>query len=299
MSKPKTSGLGRGLEAIFGENSTGMSEGVIMLRVAEIEPRPGQPRKEFDREALTQLADSIATHGLIQPVVVRPEENGFYQIIAGERRWRASKMAGLTEIPVVIVEADDRRAAELSIIENIQREDLNAIEEAEAYRALAEEHELTQDEISKQVSKSRSTIANSLRLLDLPDDVIEMVRGSELTAGHARALLALREPQKISQVAKTAKLKGMSVRMLEQTVKAINKIAYTGEPPKEGPKIAAAKPEVNYIEALQTKMASKLGRRIFIHNKGKDKKIEIHYNGNDDLNHIIKLLCGDNIFDDQ
>lgn len=297
MAKPKSTGLGRGLDAIFGENSSGMGEGVIMLRVSEIEPRPGQPRKEFDREALSQLADSIATHGLIQPVVVRPEENGFYQIIAGERRWRASKMAGLTEIPVVIIEADDRKAAEISIIENIQREDLNAIEEAEAYRALAIEHELTQDEISKQVSKSRSAIANSLRLLDLPDEVVKMVRDNELTAGHARALLALREPQKIPQVARTAKLKGMSVRLLEQTVKAINKVAYTSEP-KDNPKLAAEPKEVDYIQALQTKMASRLGRRVAIYNRGKDKKIEIHYNGNDDLNHIIKLLCGDNIFDE-
>ena len=182
MAKVKSTGLGRGLEAIFGENAATSGEGVIMLRLSEIEPRPDQPRKEFDRESLAQLADSIATHGLIQPVVVRSEENGFYQIIAGERRWRASKMAGL-------------------IIENVQREDLNAIEEAEAYRALAEEHELTQDEISKQVSKSRSAIANSLRLLDLPGEVITMVRGNELTAGHARALLALREPEKILQVA--------------------------------------------------------------------------------------------------
>ena len=192
MSKPKTTGLGRGLDAIFGENSLpGKSDGVIMLRVSDIEPRPGQPRKDFDPEAMAQLADSIATHGLIQPVVVRREENGLYQIIAGERRWRASKMAGLTEIPAVIVDADDRKAAELAIIENIQREDLNPIEEAEAYKALAEEHNMTQEEISRQVSKSRSAVANAMRLLELPDDVIDMVRNNELSAGHARALLGL------------------------------------------------------------------------------------------------------------
>lgn len=294
MSKPRTTGLGRGLDAIFGESSPGKGDGVIMLRVSDIEPRPGQPRKDFDREAMAQLADSIATHGLIQPVVVRAEENGLYQIIAGERRWRASKMAGLTEIPVVIVDADDRKAAELAIIENIQREDLNAIEEAEAYRALAEEHGLTQEEISRQVSKSRSAITNSLRLLDLPGDVIEMVRGGELSAGHARALLGLHDPQKISQVARTAKQKGMSVRMLEQTVKAINKVAVAPKMPE--PKQNAA--QVDYIEALQNKMTSKLGRKVFIHNRGKDKKIEIHYSDNKDLNQIITLLCGDNIFDE-
>lgn len=294
MSKPRSTGLGRGLDAIFGENSPGKGDGVIMLRVSDIEPRPDQPRKDFDREALAQLADSIATHGLIQPVVVRAEENGLYQIIAGERRWRASKMAGLTEIPVVIVEADDRKAAEIAIIENIQREDLNAIEEAEAYRSLAEEHGLTQEEISRQVSKSRSAIANSLRLLELPDDVINLVRNNELSAGHARALLGLRDPQKISQVARTAKLKGMSVRMLEQTVKAINKVAVTPTKPEK----QNTANEIDYIEALQNKMTSKLGRRVFINNRGKDKKIEIHYSDNNDLNQIITLLCGDNIFDE-
>lgn len=297
MSKPKTTGLGRGLDAIFGENTPpSKGDGVIMMRVSDIEPRPGQPRKEFDREAMAQLADSIATHGLIQPVVVRPEENGLYQIIAGERRWRASKMAGLTEIPVVVVDADDKKAAELAIIENVQREDLNAIEEAEAYKALAEEHNMTQEEISKQVSKSRSAIANALRLLDLPDDVLDMVRKSELSAGHARALLALRDPEKISQLAHAAVAKGMSVRALEQTVKTLNKVDSTADDEEEeNPKSAI---EVDYIAALQNKITSMLGRRVYINNRGKDKKIEIHYSDSDDLSQIIKLLCGENIFDE-
>lgn len=297
MSKPKTTGLGRGLDAIFGENTPpSKGDGVIMMRVSDIEPRPGQPRKEFDREAMAQLADSIATHGLIQPVVVRPEENGLYQIIAGERRWRASKMAGLTEIPVVVVDADDKKAAELAIIENVQREDLNAIEEAEAYKALAEDHNMTQEEISKQVSKSRSAIANALRLLDLPDDVLDMVRKSELSAGHARALLALRDPEKISQLAHAAVAKGMSVRALEQTVKTLNKVDSTADDEEEeNPKSAI---EVDYIAALQNKITSMLGRRVYINNRGKDKKIEIHYSDSDDLSQIIKLLCGENIFDE-
>ncbi|MGI6203279.1 MAG: ParB/RepB/Spo0J family partition protein [Eubacteriales bacterium] len=300
MSKPKTTGLGRGLDAIFGENSLpGKSDGVIMLRVSDIEPRPGQPRKDFDPEAMAQLADSIATHGLIQPVVVRLEENGLYQIIAGERRWRASKMAGLTEIPAVIVDADDRKAAELAIIENIQREDLNPIEEAEAYKALAEEHNMTQEEISRQVSKSRSAVANAMRLLELPDDVIDMVRNNELSAGHARALLGLGDSRKISELARAAKESGMSVRMLEQTVRAANKAESSDkartEEKKEKPTPSL---KVNYIEALQNKMTSMLGRKVNISNRGKDKKIEIYYTDNDDLNQIIMLLCGENIFDE-
>lgn len=300
MSKPKTTGLGRGLDAIFGENSLpGKSDGVIMLRVSDIEPRPGQPRKDFDPEAMAQLADSIATHGLIQPVVVRLEENGLYQIIAGERRWRASKMAGLTEIPAVIVDADDRKAAELAIIENIQREDLNPIEEAEAYKALAEEHNMTQEEISRQVSKSRSAVANAMRLLELPDDVIDMVRNNELSAGHARALLGLGDSRKISELARAAKESGMSVRMLEQTVRATNKAESSDkartEEKKEKPTPSL---KVNYIEALQNKMTSMLGRKVNIRNRGKDKKIEIYYTDNDDLNQIIMLLCGENIFDE-
>lgn len=300
MSKPKTTGLGRGLDAIFGENSLpGKSDGVIMLRVSDIEPRPGQPRKDFDPEAMAQLADSIATHGLIQPVVVRLEENGLYQIIAGERRWRASKMAGLTEIPAVIVDADDRKAAELAIIENIQREDLNPIEEAEAYKALAEEHNMTQEEISRQVSKSRSAVANAMRLLELPDDVMDMVRNNELSAGHARALLGLGDSRKISELARAAKESGMSVRMLEQTVRATNKAESSDkartEEKKEKPTPSL---KVNYIEALQNKMTSMLGRKVNISNRGKDKKIEIYYTDNDDLNQIIMLLCGENIFDE-
>lgn len=297
MSKPKTTGLGRGLDAIFGENSPpAKSDGVIMMRVSDIEPRPGQPRKDFDQDAMAQLAESIATHGLIQPVVVRPEENGFYQIVAGERRWRASKMAGLTEIPVVIVDADDRKAAELALIENIQREDLNPIEEAEAYRALVEEHNMTQEEISKQVSKSRSAIANALRLLELPVDVIEMVRKNELSAGHARALLGLRDPAKISELARAAVAKGMSVRVLEQTVRAINSAG--SEANEKAEKEQKTSVKVDYIRALQNKMTSVLGRKVRIHSSGKNKKIEIHYSDNDDLSQIIKLLCGENIFDE-
>jgi len=297
MSKPKTTGLGRGLDAIFGENSPpAKSDGVIMMRVSDIEPRPGQPRKDFDQDAMAQLAESIATHGLIQPVVVRPEENGFYQIVAGERRWRASKMAGLTEIPVVIVDADDRKAAELALIENIQREDLNPIEEAEAYRALVEEHNMTQEEISKQVSKSRSAIANALRLLELPVDVIEMVRKNELSAGHARALLGLRDPAKISELARAAVAKGMSVRVLEQTVRAINSAG--SEAKEKAEKEQKTSVKVDYIRALQNKMTSVLGRKVRIHSSGKNKKIEIHYSDNDDLSQIIKLLCGENIFDE-
>ena len=215
MAKNKNTGLGRGLDAIFLDNTTEESgRGVTMLRLSDIEPRPDQPRKQFESESLASLADSIAENGVLQPLLVRAEGDGFYQIIAGERRWRASKMAGLTEVPAIITDADDKKAFELAIIENIQRENLNAIEEAAAIRDLMTEYGLTQEEVSTRISRSRSAVSNAIRLLDLPDSVMKAVSDGKLSAGHARALLGLRDSEKIISAAQTVISRGLLSRLV-------------------------------------------------------------------------------------
>ncbi|MBR6682323.1 MAG: ParB/RepB/Spo0J family partition protein, partial [Clostridia bacterium] len=257
MAKDK--GLGRGLDAIFLDNSEeDKGDKVTTLRLSEIEPEQKQPRTVFNHEPLEELASSIATHGLIQPIIVREGKNGYYKIIAGERRWRASKMAGLTEVPVIIIEADDRKAAELSLIENLQRENLNAIEEAAAYRALITEYKLTQEEVSSRIGKSRSAVANSMRLLDLPEEVAEMVKKGELSAGNARALLGLIDKSGIADLAKKVVAKGLSVRLTEELVRVMNKKA------KEADKIEQKDNEfkVDYIAALEKRVTSHIGRRV-------------------------------------
>ena len=296
MAKPKNTGLGRGLDAIFMDNSVDESGNVTMLRLSEIEPNPDQPRREFDEEALAQLADSIATHGLIQPIVVRSANtNGYYQIIAGERRWRACKMAGLTEVPVIVMELDDKKAAQIALIENIQRENLNPMEEANAYKSLMTDYAMTQEEVSKQIGKSRSAIANTLRLLDLPSEVIEMVTDGRLSAGHARALLSLKNETRINGVAYSIIAKGLSVRETERLVKHTNRLEY---------EIANAKKEekkemtVDYTMELSKKMTSKLGRKVMIRKGVSGGSLEIRYETDDDLDELVTKLCGKNVFDD-
>ena len=218
----KPGGLGRDFYAILDDNIMDMKEGAATtLRISEVEPRSDQPRKQFDKEALETLADSIASYGVLQPILVRANPNfeGLFEIIAGERRWRAAKMAGLTEIPAIILDGDDLKTAQISVIENVQREDLNAVEEAFAYRALIERFDLTQEQVAKQVGKARSTIANLLRLLDLPDEVLEHLKAGDLTEGHARALLALQDREKIPAVATRIIAKDLSVREAELLVK--------------------------------------------------------------------------------
>ncbi|MDD6798926.1 MAG: ParB/RepB/Spo0J family partition protein [Firmicutes bacterium] len=296
MAKSKISGLGRGLDAIFEDNSASTNESVTMLRLSEIEPNPDQPRRSFDSEALSQLADSIAANGLIQPLIVRPgKSEGYYEIIAGERRWRASKMAGLNEVPVIIMDLDDIKAAQISLIENIQRENLNAIEEANAFKKLITEYAMTQEELSRQIGKSRSLIANTLRLLDLPESVASMVEKGELSAGHARTLLGLQNRELIEGAAITAKKKELSVRALENLVKSMNRLEEQAEEAKEEEKNTV---NVDYTAELARKMTSRLGRRITIRSKGKTHRVEIEYENDSDLDDIIKLLCGDNIFDE-
>ena len=235
MAKNKNTGLGRGLDAIFLDNTTEESgRGVTMLRLSDIEPRPDQPRKQFESESLASLADSIAENGVLQPLLVRAEGDGFYQIIAGERRWRASKMAGLTEVPAIITDADDKKAFELAIIENIQRENLNAIEEAAAIRDLMTEYGLTQEEVSTRISRSRSAVSNAIRLLDLPDSVMKAVSDGKLSAGHARALLGLRDSEKIISAAQTVISRGLSVRATEELVRSLNRAQEDAKKPPRG-----------------------------------------------------------------
>lgn len=280
--------LGKGLDSIFTDNSVESPTGVTSIRISEIEPKPDQPRKNFNSESLSQLADSIAANGVIQPILVRETGGGYYQIIAGERRWRASKMAGLTEIPAIIMEADALKAAQMALIENIQREDLNPYEEAEAYQMLLREYGLTQEDISIRIGKSRSAIANALRLLELQDDIIEMIRAGELSAGHGRALLGLKNKEAAVSLARKAALRNLSVREVESTVKALNKAYQEGN--DNGKSVTV--PSVNYIAELENKATSLTGRRVRISGTKNRRVIQIEYMDNEDLESILEKICG-------
>ena len=285
----KNSGLGRGLDAIFLDNSiadenANGDEGVKGIKISLIDPKRDQPRKYFDKEALEELASSISEHGLLQPILVREYGDGRYQIIAGERRFRASKLAGLTEIPALVVEKDDLAAAQLALIENIQREDLNPLEEAMAYKALAEEYHMTQEELSQKIGKSRSAIANTIRLLDLPDEILTLVASGELSAGHARTLLGVNDRDNKILLAQKAVEEDLSVRVLEELVKKWNK------PVKE--KEEEEIPFVDYFRELEIRVQSHLGRKVKIEGKGRKKTITLSYEDNEDLDEILALLCG-------
>lgn len=294
--KKRVGGLGRGLDSIFldnspldGQSGTDGGSKPLMLRLSDIEPRRDQPRKSFDPESLAALADSIAANGLIQPIVVRSTENGMYQIIAGERRWRACKMAGLTEAPVIIMQLDDRKTAELALIENLQREDLNAVEEANAFRSLIDEYGLTQEEVSRRIGKSRSAVANSLRLLDLPEEILKLLADNSLSAGHARALLALKNREDMPALAEMAIKKELSVRALEAAVKTINAKIAADDADVPDPEPAV---KVDYNAELERSLTESLGRRVHLYNRDpkKPKTITIEYTDNDDLDELVKLL---------
>lgn len=293
-SKMKT-GLGKGLDSIFIDN-TAPSGGNGLVRLSEIQPRKDQPRKNFDLESLQQLADSIAEHGLLQPVVVREALGGYYEIIAGERRWRAAKMAGLSEIPVTILTADDRKASELAIIENVQREDLNPMEEAQAYKKLQEEYGLTQDKVASAVGKSRSAVANTLRLLDLPEEAGALVAAGKLSEGHAKVLLGTTYEEDLIKAAKEVAEKGLSVRETEALVKRLN-AASAAEEAEETLKDFPVK--VNYTKVLEEKAGRMLGRRVSINGRGKTRRLELFYEDREDLENLLKVLCGDRIFEDE
>ena len=295
MPKKKNSGLGRGLDAIFLDNSLENSgrnteNTITKLTLSLVDPKSDQPRKHFDKESLEELAKSIEENGLLQPILVREYGNGRYQIIAGERRFRASKIAGLSEIPAIILDKDDRKVAELSLIENIQREDLNPIEEAMAFRALATEYGLTQEELSEKVGKSRSAIANSVRLLDLPAPVLDMVASGEISAGHGRTLLGIKLRDNMIMLAKKTSELDLSVRQLEEEVKRINK------PRREV--VEEPLPYVDYFREMELKMQSHLGRRVTINGKGRKKSVTLFYEDNEDLDELLKNICGEDFLKD-
>jgi ParB family chromosome partitioning protein len=288
-------GLGRGFYDIFDDNSLETKKGAgEMLRISDVEPRRDQPRKTFEREALQTLADSIAAYGVLQPIIVRENEHtpGTYEIIAGERRWRASKMAGLSEIPAIVFDGDELKAAQVSLIENIQREDLNPVEEALGYGALIERFGLTQDQVAKQVGKNRSTITNMLRLLDLPKEILELLKSGEISTGHARALLGLEDEQDMIDLANKIIEKGFSVRDTESAVKRINEASEESEIEEE-----KTNPQVKtHMKELERRAMSTLGRKVRISRSSRKKVVELTYDNDEDLEALLLSLCGENIF---
>ena len=295
MAKTR-SGLGRDFYSLMQDNSlAGDKTGAaVSVRISDIEPRSDQPRKTFEREALEQLADSIAQLGVLQPIVVRESAllQGTYEILAGERRWRAAKMAGLNEIPAVILDGDELKAAQVAIVENVQREDLNPIEEALAYDTLIEKFGLTQEQVAKQVGKNRSTVANLLRLLDLPEEVLELVRRGDLSAGHARALLGLKNREQMAALAQKIIEKDQSVRDVERTIRLLNY-----EKPEEG---GEEEDELSqkkvYMKDLEHRAVQKLGRKVKILKTAKRRVVELAYDDDEDLEALLIAICGKDFF---
>jgi len=288
MAKKRSFDEARGLDNLFSENEySSHGQSVTKLRLYEVEPKADQPRKDFDEELLASLADSIAKNGVIQPILVRPASGGMYQIIAGERRWRASKMAALTEIPAVIMEADELHTAELALIENLQRENLNPYEEAEAFRMLMTGFDLTQEEVSSRLGKSRSAVANALRLLELPEAVAVYLRDGTLSAGHCRALLGLKNREAIPALAQRVIARNLSVRETEAAVKAQNR-ADSREPKREDTDTVS----VDYVAELEKKVTGLCGRYCRISSKGSRKTVTIEYGGEGDLEALLSDICG-------
>ena len=278
----KSRGLGKGLDALFADSATENAGEVNTIRLSEIEPNLSQPRKDFDEAALSELADSIAAHGVLQPLLVRPTPNGTYQIVAGERRWRAARLAGLSEVPVLIKELSDEENDQLALIENLQREDLNAIETAEGYRSLMERYGMTQEQLSEAVGKSRPAIANSLRILNLPKEIMPMIAEGKISAGHAKAILSAPEEKRIELAKKIAE-EGLSVREAERL--AAKKEA--------APKKTAKKekfPKNAYFREMQIAVSEEMGRDIRITEIGEGGKIEIPFYSKEELASICKQL---------
>lgn len=282
-------GLGTGLDALFGDNprEEKAPEGVLELPIAKVEPRNNQPRTVFDEEALAELAESIREYGVIQPVTVRKLDSGYYQLIAGERRWRAARLAGLSEIPARVIEADDKLTTELALVENLQREDLNPVEEAQGYRTLMEEYGLTQDEAAQRVGKSRPAVANALRLLSLAPEVLQFVEQGLLSAGHARALVTVKPEELQIDAARQVMKNGLSVRRTEELAKRL---------------MRAPKPEVedsgairvDYAAEVTRRLERALGRRVLLSENGKKGRIVLEYYGADDRERLIEALAAMN-----
>ncbi len=289
-------GLGRGLDALLAENTTENADGITVLRISDIEPNLKQVRKSFDAESLAELAESIKEHGLIQPIVVRRLQNGFYQIIAGERRWRASKLAGLTEIPVIIRDFDDISSSLVALVENLQRENLNPVEEAYGYKSLMENHGFTQDEVSQRVGKSRPAVANVLRILSLPEGILVLVKENRLSFGHARTLIPLVNEvseKELMEIAERVIKSGLSVRETEFLVK--NRL---DKNKKSAPVPALSPVKSEYYRHLESDASARLGRRMSIY-ENKDGKgyVRLAYSSPKDLENLVKALCGEDFFD--
>ena len=276
-------GLGKGLGALLGDfaEEPAESSAYQLLPIHKVEPNPDQPRQDFDEEELQALADSITVHGVIQPLTVRQLPSGYYQIIAGERRWRAARLANLSEVPVVVMEADDKKAMELALIENLQRQDLNPVEEALGYQVLMEQYGLTQEEAASRVGKSRPAVANSLRLLGLCPEVLEKVKKGELSAGHARAILTLKTEKKQLEAAQKIIALALSVRQAETLCKNMNK-----EPQPEKKTVFA----VDYVAECEKNLSKHLGRGVKIVNGKRKGRFELEFYGQEDLQHLLEIL---------
>lgn len=280
----KKSGLGRGFDAIMFDNSVeelSTSAGAVKVKLTDIEPNRDQPRKHFDEDALAELSESILKHGVLQPLLVRPMLDGSYQLVAGERRWRASRMAGLTEVPVVIKELTDAQVAELALVENVQREDLNPLEEANGYKELSEKYGYTQEEISEIVGRSRSAVANALRLLALPEEIQEMVMKGELSAGHAKAILTASDKDYQIELAKLVIKEDLSVRTTERLARKSTSDVKTGK---------RAKKRNPYYDEVELALSDVLGRQVKVTKSSKKGSLEIEFFDDDDLKKLLKIF---------
>ena len=276
-------GLGRGLGALLGDfaEETAEKSAYQLLPIYKVEPNPGQPRQDFDEEELQELADSLGEHGIIQPLTVRETANGYYQIIAGERRWRAARLANLSEIPVVVIEADDKKAMELALIENLQRSDLNPVEEALGYQTLIQEYGLKQEDAAKRVGKSRPAVANALRLLSLCPEVLEKLREGKLTAGHARAVLTLKSEKKQQEAAQKIIALGLSVRQAELLCRNMS------QEPRE---VKEAPLAIDYVAECEKQLSKHLGRGVKIVNGKRKGRFELEFYGQEDLQALLDAL---------
>lgn len=282
----KQRGLGKGLEALFADNNTGDAQGAVTLKLNEIEPNREQPRKRFDEEALAQLAESIREHGVLQPLLVKPQTSGSYLLVAGERRWRAARMAGLTDVPVIIRDLSEQETMEIALIENLQREDLNPVEEALGYKELMDAFGFTQDQVAKRVGKSRSAVANALRLTGLPDEVLPMLENGSLSAGHARAILALGDKGEMVETAKLAVEKNLTVRDLEKRAQGKKKAAQV----PAGIKKAFSRD--SYFDEMEIALKETLHRKVKVLSEGEKGTLQIEFYSREELRDLAERLAG-------